>query len=373
MSQPIFRGQLRPLALPDILRHLRGAARQGILVLTRGHDQCLLHLDGPILVDATGGDPDLCLSHRLREEGLLDDAALEQVQGRAREEGREGPALIEMEILEPAALFEWSTALVMEAATRPFAWERGEYLLLEDQGPEPGRFRQRLRSVDVAAEGLRRIRDRSLFRDCIPSGELIIDALEPDMEHDGEERSALLPHEAYVFDLLDGRRTVAEVAALSELGEFETCRTLHLLLATGHARLMLARAPAARGTDVRGLRGVLKTYNDMLTCLHQHLVREVGPIAVQIVEKCLREVRAINPALLEGVTLRPDGALTGMAVERNLRRMAPERRERCLVEGLNELLYNVLLAVKRTLGGDQEAEAVRLLRRLQPRERRLGA
>jgi hypothetical protein len=278
-----------------------------------------------------------------------------------------------MEILEPAVLFEWTTTLVMETATRPFAWERGEYLLIEDQEPERGRFRQRLRSVDVAAEGLRRIRDRSLFRDCIPSGELVIDPLGPDYEHDAEERSALLPHESYVFDLLDGRRTVAEVAELSELGAFETCRTLHLLLATGHARMNLAQAPAAGRTDVRGLRGVLRTYNDMLTCLQQHLVREVGPIAVQIVEKCLREVRAINPVLLEGATLRPDGALTEMAVEGNLRRMAPERRERCLVEGLNELLYNVLLAVKRTLGGDQEAEAVRLLRRLGPRERRLGA
>ncbi len=90
-------------------------------------------------------------------------------------------------------------------------------------------------------------------------------------------------------------------------------------------------------------------------------------------EKCLKEARAINPALLEGVTLRPDGALTRMAVERNLRRLPVERRERTLVEGLNELLYGVLLAVKRTLGGDHEAEAVRLLRNLRPSERKTGA
>jgi hypothetical protein len=373
MNEPVFKGPLRPLSLPDVLRHLRDSERTGALVLTRGNEQCILYLEGPSLVDAVSSDPDLLLHHRLMAEGVLSGAAYDRLRERLAEEAREGPALVELGILDPAALWQRTAAQVLEAATAPFGWERGEYLLLEGHRAAPGRFRQAIRTVDLAAEGLRRVRDRELFRDCVPAGDLVVESTPPAPEEDPPDRARLLPHEEYVRDLLDGRRTAAEVAAMSETGEFETYRALHLLMATGHARMVLAAAGSADPAGGRGLRGALETYNEMFACLHQHLLKEVGPIAAPILDKCLREVRGMNPDLLGGVTLRPDGGLTGMAIERNLRRMPAERRERALVEGLNELLYAVLLSVKRTLGRHHEAEAVRLLRGLRPAGSSLGA
>ena len=173
-------------------------------------------------------------------------------------------------------------------------------------------------------------------------------------------------------DLLDGTRTVADVAALSELGRFETSRALFLLMSTGHARPVLAESGVA--VDARGadLGAVLIAYNGMFTSLQQHLRREVGPIAVQMLERCLREARAVNPSLLDGVTLSPDGALDGVPLERNLQRIPAEQRREAAIGGLNELLYSGLLAVKRTLGKSHEAEVVRLLRDQAPPEQSLG-
>jgi hypothetical protein len=49
-------------------------------------------------------------------------------------------------------------------------------------------------------------------------------------------------------------------------------------------------------------------------------------------------------------------------VERNLGRLAEDRRRPALVDALNELLYAELLAVKRTLGAEHESAIVRDLR-----------
>ena len=73
-------------------------------------------------------------------------------------------------------------------------------------------------------------------------------------------------------------------------------------------------------------------------------------------------VRESRPDVLQGVTLGKDGSLDEAAVERNLGRLAEDRRRPALVDALNELLYAELLAVKRTLGADHETAIVRDLR-----------
>jgi len=361
MSETIFKGTLRPALMPDLLRALRAAGRTGALVVTRGHDQSLLYLAGTVLVDATSSRPEQRLSHRLVSEGVLSPSAYDALLERLEAGRREAPALVEMGALEPRALWERCAAQVLDAAAEPFGWDRGEYLFVDGLTPEAGRFRHRIRLADLAAEGLRRVRDRDLFRDCIPSGELVLEPAPEELEPNpgGDGRARLLPYEEYVCDLLDGKRTAAEVAGLSELGEFETYRALHLLLVTAHARLVLPEAAANGSGD---LRPILRQYNDLLTRLQQHLVREVGPIAAQLLEKSLREARGLQPALLEGVGSRPEGSLDEPALERNLRRLPPERRREAAIVGLNEVLYSFVLAIKRTLGVEHEAEAVRLLR-----------
>jgi len=294
------KGTLRPLALPQILRHLCSAGCRGALVLACDDQRSVLLLEGARLVDAVTSRPDAMLSHRLMEEGVLSPSAYDALQARMEAGESEGQALVEMSILDPTSLWERTEAQVRDIATEPFTWEQGEYGFIAGQRPGPGRFRQRLSCVDLTAAGIRRVRDRGLFRDVIPSGELAIEAIESGPDGPREECAELLPYERYVRDLLDGTRTVADVAALSELGRFETCRALFLLMSTGHARPVLAEsgvADDARGAD---LGAVLIAYNGMFTSLQQHLRREVGPIAVQMLERCLREARAVNPSLLDG-------------------------------------------------------------------------
>jgi hypothetical protein len=107
---------------------------------------------------------------------------------------------------------------------------------------------------------------------------------------------------------------------------------------------------------------VLDSFNRMYRHVLAYMVKEVGPIAENVLAKYLGNVRDARPEVLQGVTLRKDGSLDEAAIERNMARLPESRRRTTLVDALNELLYAELLAVKRTLGADHESSIVRDLR-----------
>jgi hypothetical protein len=94
----------------------------------------------------------------------------------------------------------------------------------------------------------------------------------------------------------------------------------------------------------------------------RYMVREVGPIAENVLEKYLGGLREGRKEVFAGVKLQKDGTVDPAIVERNLNRFPEEGRRGLLVDGLNELLYAELLAVKRTLGAEHEASIIKALR-----------
>ncbi len=81
-----------------------------------------------------------------------------------------------------------------------------------------------------------------------------------------------------------------------------------------------------------------------------------------MIEKYLSGLRETRKDVFAGVKLQKDGTLDGATLERNVNRFPEEERRARLVDALNELLYAELLAVKRTLGAEHEAEIIRALR-----------
>jgi hypothetical protein len=94
----------------------------------------------------------------------------------------------------------------------------------------------------------------------------------------------------------------------------------------------------------------------------RYMVREVGPIAENVLEKYVGGLRDSRKDVFTGVKLQKDGTLDASVLERNLNRFPEDERRNLLVDGLNELLYAELLAVKRTLGAEHEANIIRALR-----------
>jgi hypothetical protein len=100
----------------------------------------------------------------------------------------------------------------------------------------------------------------------------------------------------------------------------------------------------------------------MYSYIFRYMVREVGPIAENVLEKYLGTLREARKDVFLGIKLQKDGSLDPSAIERNLNKAPEDARRPLLVDSLNELLYAELLAVKRTLGAEHESTIIKAFR-----------
>jgi hypothetical protein len=178
------------------------------------------------------------------------------------------------------------------------------------------------------------------------------------------EDPALESYESHVLGLVDGERSVLEICRESEIGDNETLKVLYALLST---QLIRVKGKKVRALDQdfvpeEPLWALLDSFNQMYGYVFRYMVREVGPIAENVLEKYLGGLRETRKDVFAGVKLQKDGSLDPAVLEKNLNRFPEEQRRALLVDGLNELLYAELLAVKRTLGSEHEAAIIKALR-----------
>ena len=174
----------------------------------------------------------------------------------------------------------------------------------------------------------------------------------------------LEPYEAHVLKLVDGERSVLEICRESEIGDNETLKLLYALIAAGVLRAKGKKVYALDQDFVPEdtLYTVVNSFNQMYGFVFRYMVREVGPIAENVLEKYLSALRESRKDVFNGTKLLKDGTLDAALLERNLNRAPEDRQRPLLVDALNELLYAELLAVKRTLGADHEASIIRALK-----------
>jgi hypothetical protein len=353
-----LRGTLARLALPELLRELQERAATGILALTAGGARKALYLKAGRVVFASSNLPTDRLGEVLLREGKI-TREQNEASVRALAQGRrQGRVLVESGALTPQDLWSAVQSQVREIVFSVFQWDEGQFHFEESVLPEKERITVDLDVTALVIEGLRRVDPQTALRGRELDGYLVLErAAEP-------PAGLLQPWEAHVLSLVDGAKSVLELSNESEAGEGQTQKALSAFLATGIVR--------SKGRKVRALdqdfaaedseMALVDSFNRMFRSVLAYMVREVGPIAENVLEKYMGGLREQRKDVFAGVKLQKDGTLDPAAIDRNVNRVPEEERRGRLVDALNELLYAELLAVKRTLGADHETAIVRELR-----------
>ncbi len=352
-----LRGTLARMPLPELLRELQAVESTGILSLTAGGARKALYMRAGRVVFATSNLPSDRLGEVLLREGKITRDENESSVRALAHGRRQGRVLVETGALSPDELWWAVQTQVREIVFSVFQWDEGQFHFEESVLPEKEKITVDLDVTALVLEGLRRM-DPAAVRGRQPDGYLVLE------KGDTPAGDRLHSWEQHVLSLVDGERSVVELCHESDAGEGQTLKALYAFLCTGIVR--------ARGRKVRALDqdfvpedsalALLDSFNRMYRHVLAYMVKEVGPIAENVLAKYLNTVRESRPEVLQGVPLRKDGSLDEAVVERNLGRLSEERRRIALVDALNELLYAELLAVKRTLGADHESAIVRELR-----------
>jgi Domain of unknown function (DUF4388) len=355
-----LRGQLTQLPLPDILQYLRLSRSTGILSLVAGGARKALYVRDGRVVFASSNLPNDRLGELLIRDGKITVEEYEASIKAISKGKRQGKVLVEMGALSPKDLWEGVQLQVREIVYSIFLWDEGQFHFEESTLPEKERITVDLDITELILNGIRRVDAAGAIQGRYPDSMLVLER--------GEKQPPaewLEPYEGHVMGLVDGERTVLEICRESEIGDNETLKVLYALLCTGIVR--------SKGKKVRTLDqdfvpedtlyAVVTSFNQMYGYIFRYMVREVGPIAENVLEKYLGNLRESRKDVLAGVKLQKDGTLDSGMIERNLNRFPDEDHRRAtLVDALNELLYAELLAVKRTLGAEHESNIIKAFR-----------
>jgi hypothetical protein len=353
-----LKGQIADLPVPEILQHLSLSRSTGILTLVSGGARKALYLNEGRVVFASSNLPNDRLGELLIREGKI---TVEEYEAsiRALSKGkRQGKVLVEMGALTPKDLWESVQLQVKEIVYSIFPWEEGTFHFEESSLPEKERITVDLDILDLMLVGIRRVDASGRIQTRYPEGDLIPEHVA------GEPIPILEPYEEHVLALVDGERSVLDICRESEIGDSETQKVLYAFLCCGILRVKGKKVHTLDQDFVPedSLYAVLSSFNQMYGYVFRYMVREVGPIAENVLEKYLSGLRESRKDIFAGLKLQKDGTLDTSVLERNLNRFPEDERRSQLVDGLNELLYAELLAVKRTLGSDHEANIIRAFR-----------
>ena len=275
-----------------------------------------------------------------------------------------GPAAMLKVLIESGTLSARRAWELLETTSRDrlfevFGWTEGTYALGPAPVPPEETWIGGISLPELILEGVRRLGDMADLGVVIPPLEARLRVLPP---RNGEP-APLAAHERYALAAIGSGGTVGDILRASALGEKETARALYALIALGLAGTETVDKPPAE-FSLGDMDRLFEAFNDRCAYIHRYITKEIGPVALSVVEKALGDVRdRIDPAF-QTAAVKPDGRIELRTLLRKNLGVSSDEGKRSLLRSFDEILAAEVLAVRRTLGNGHEAALVRGLERM---------
>lgn len=335
----LLAGDLSALAPADLLTFVHQARLSGALtVASEGAERAVAFAEGEVR-SARSSAPGERLGEIAVRLGLASDA---QVAAAIRPGVPVGRALTDAGVLQPSGLWRCLHEQVVAVFHAVLLAREGTFFMVETE-PQPGGLAVSTQSLLL--DGLRRIDELNLFRARIPGPDAVPRRRRP------RRAAPLEPGGRALLELVDGRRTVAEIAAAARLSDFEAVKALHGLAEAGHLAVAAERAPAEEAR----LPDVAAGMNALLRRVTAAIPAPARPAARSAVEAFLADGASPFAAVFAGVALGDDGALDPAGLAAAARRLHgrgdPARH---VLEALRELLLFQLFLAGEHLGPEED-------------------
>lgn len=272
--------------------------------------------------------------------------------------------ILESGLMPPPEIWAEITLFWKERLFPVFDWSGGTYRFEIPRSDKSVSLVRPLSLPPIVLEGIRRMKEAALIETHLPSGERKVRSLSPYIL----DPSELEPPVFYILELLAVPRTPEELCAASILGNRDTRNILFALICLGAAGAAdssgMNASRTAQDLSLAEMERLFSIFNEKCSYVYKYISKELGPVAVNVIEKAFADVRdRIDPAL-HSFSLTPDGKVEFRPFMRMNINVATEDQRREFLRSLDEILAAEVLAVKRTLGSEHEADLVKNLERV---------
>jgi hypothetical protein len=356
MENILFQGDIAETPLPKILIRIWQEERSGFLRITRdGEKKNFSFEKGRLIAERRTFDV-IAFRNYLQTLGLVPVDDGQENHGFPRD-------LIQEGIFSASRLWELLDSYLAAEIMAVFDWPSAAYVF-EASPPKPGSSWLRISSMSgLVLEGIRRMSRPDNLESHLPAPGDGFQTCGPSLNG----RPELSPHERYLLDAAAAAENFGELLRTSELGEMETKRGVFALLTAGLLGICRpAEKPIKSSIDFGScdIERVFNSFNDRCSFIYKYISKEIGPVALNVIEKSLDEIRGrIDPAF-QNCVVTPDGRIELRALIRKNLGASGENARKSLLRSFDEILAAEVLAAKLTLGNNHEAALVRGLERI---------
>lgn len=268
-----FTGTLDSLGIIEVLQLVCMTRKTGLLSVAHpiGEARYLYFEEGDVTAATSTAAKDR-LGYLLVKMGLLSEEAVELArQDEMRTGVKQGASLVDQGLLTEAQLDQALARQVSQIFYGLMAWHEGIFEFLDEDRPGPDVFRVRRSVTSLLMEGTRQLDEWGIIQNAFPSFDVVL-SMAPQRENSGP--ISLNPDEWQILTLIDGRRTIRDVCALSSFSNFDACKKL---LNLHHAGLIVTTSTASASRPPPP--PVHLVPDDFLPAVRTEFTRHVGPIA----------------------------------------------------------------------------------------------
>lgn len=228
-----IKGSLQEAGLAEVCQLLSMGQKTGCLSVTDRSRFGQIFFDrGRITFASIINRPDRLGDLLVRGGAITREQLQEAVAAQANAPDRRlGQLLLDLGHIDEETLTQHLERHIHEAVYHLFTWNRGSFYFEGGKTPGRGEVLISASSESLLLEGARRVDEWNVIESLIPSLDLVFA-----VDREPEEGDRLTPEQGDVLRLLDGQRTVGDVAEVGGIGEFDAAKALYRLVRAGLAR-----------------------------------------------------------------------------------------------------------------------------------------
>ncbi|UCC38290.1 MAG: DUF4388 domain-containing protein [Candidatus Aminicenantes bacterium] len=363
MEEKSLQGNLTELPFAHLLFRCWQREKSGCLKLKKDKIEKKLYLEKGEIAVKQGSFPEKDFLQNLAEKSILDPSSFQKHESFAsQDESSLIMALVELGTFSPSKLWELMEVFFKEDLFPVFDWSQGEYLFASADLPKEPAVLFSIQILNFTLEGVRKMKNFDLMKAHIPPEDSAIQILQPDYLN----QIKLEPHEKYLLNVIDEKNELKTILESSKLGEKETQKTLFALsslgiIGTPHES---GKDSLPQGTAPVGFNNTLDAFNEKCIYIYKYISKEIGPVALNVLGKCLEEIKAHLSPHSQKIELGTDGKIKMSSLLKAKTSFFSEEDRKLLLRDMNEILAAEVLAVKKTLGNEHERALVENLKRL---------
>ena len=356
-------GNLEQIHFSELLSHIWKSERSGRLEIAKEDQKRRADFfEGQVVLVKDSLDKRL-LFKIIVEKGLAAESSLKKFDEIVVDNNRSlMRALLEEGLLPPIRLWECLSDYQKKSLFPVFDWEDAEYFFDPDKPIQKHEILMRFPTPDLILQGVRQMRNNTLIQSLSTEDIKSVEILYPEIAI----QTKLNPPEEYLLSLIESQKVVRSIYAMSELGKTETQKIMLSFFSLGMVGFPEKKKTGHTSQEISKteIYGIMDAFNEKCSYIFKYISKEIGPVALNILEKCIEDTKPLLSPVLAKARLTPDGKIETNTVVKGGIALSGEEIGAQLLPGLNEILVALVLAVKRTLGNEHEAILIKNLKKI---------